>query len=883
VVGLILRINREQVEITSVAPVSGYPSGTLTIARARNGTQAATHAGGSSIYVLSTNAAAGFLSAGDKTKLDGIATGAEVNVNADWTASSGDAQILNKPSTFAPSAHSHAISDVTNLQTTLDGKQASGSYATLVGGTVPSSQLPSYVDDVLEFANLAGFPASGETGKIYVTVGTNKTYRWSGSAYVEISASPGSTDAVPEGSTNLYHTSARASAAAPVQSVAGKTGAVTLAKGDVGLGNVSNTAQVTSVTGTAPISSSGGTTPAISIAAATTSAAGSMSSADKTKLDGIATGAEVNVNADWNASSGDAQILNKPSTFAPSAHSHAISDVTNLQTTLDGKHGFQPNPDGVVADDVSDILFAGARILKSSTNQEWNFSEGFNGIRFFRDSNTWRLIRYYTDDGFEWWSETATVDAAWPWLATWPFSSVKKYELPRVLPSPLAQTATEGTSQHASRADHTHPYPTPAQIGASASTHTHADATSSQSGFLSPGEKLKISSSLTTAFLDFSGFISNFSGSNPYQYSGKMLQSGIPPVVAGGLRYGAIGFKNGYVYWEHSENFGTRRRELVFAPKQPFHVGVGSLATLSTYIPYASIGTATGGTVVQIEGSAETRRVRQTFSVSPNNYAYVIDFPASGSSSSGPEQLELWTANQVSVSSTLRLLQRVAVLGPTLGFSWQPSIRARSNEPSSGSHRSSWRIIATEYDSETYDFYSHGLHARADSDITDFGNRQLFPVWLLSWAGGVTVVRQDAMFALDGPLGSNYALVSQKNLNAKGGLFGWQPKDGRVSFTNTTANSVSSTPFFSSHHESHVFCWRTSHASGFATGALTMPSALEAEGGQRVLLTTLNNVTAFTLNANGNTIYGDTLPSSLSANQTLEWVCVASATWVRIR
>ena len=62
-----------------------------------------------------------------------------------------------------------------------------------------------------------------------------------------------------------------------------------------------------------------------------------------------------------------------------------------------------------------------------------------------------------------------------------------------------------------------------------------------------------------------------------------------------------------------------------------------------------------------------------------------------------------------------------------------------------------------------------------------------------------------------------------------------------------------------------------------------MPSALEAEGGQRVLLTTLNNVTAFTLNANGNTIYGATLPSSLSANQTLEWVCVASATWVRIR
>ena len=69
---------------------------------------------------------------------------------------------------------------------------------------------------------------------------------------------------------------------------------------------------VTSVIGTAPVVSSGGATPTISISAATTSAAGSMSSADKTKLDGVASGAEVNVNADWNAASGDAQILNKP-------------------------------------------------------------------------------------------------------------------------------------------------------------------------------------------------------------------------------------------------------------------------------------------------------------------------------------------------------------------------------------------------------------------------------------------------------------------------------------------------------------------------------------------------------------------------------------------
>jgi hypothetical protein len=85
-----------------------------------------------------------------------------------------------------------------------------GTYATLVDGTVPSNLLPSYVDDVLEFANVASLPNTGETGKIYVAINTGKIYRWSGSAYFEISTPPDNTDAVPEGSSNLYFTNARA-------------------------------------------------------------------------------------------------------------------------------------------------------------------------------------------------------------------------------------------------------------------------------------------------------------------------------------------------------------------------------------------------------------------------------------------------------------------------------------------------------------------------------------------------------------------------------------------------------------------------------------------------------------------------------------------------
>jgi hypothetical protein len=102
---------------------------------------------------------------------------------------------------------------VTGLQTALDAKQASGTYATLVGGTVPSSQLPSYVDDVVEVAGYSSLPATGESGKLYVALDTKKLWRWSGSSYVEISPSPGSTDSVTEGSTNLYFTDARAQAA----------------------------------------------------------------------------------------------------------------------------------------------------------------------------------------------------------------------------------------------------------------------------------------------------------------------------------------------------------------------------------------------------------------------------------------------------------------------------------------------------------------------------------------------------------------------------------------------------------------------------------------------------------------------------------------------
>ncbi len=139
------------------------------------------------------------------------------------------------PTTFAPSAHTHTVSAVSGLQELLDGKQTAGSYAPLVNNLVPSAFLPGFVDDVVDAGET--LPASGDVGKIYVVstgANVNKIYRWSGSTFVEISPSPGSTDAVPEGSVNLYHTTGRAAAAAPVQSVAGRTGTITLTYSDIG-------------------------------------------------------------------------------------------------------------------------------------------------------------------------------------------------------------------------------------------------------------------------------------------------------------------------------------------------------------------------------------------------------------------------------------------------------------------------------------------------------------------------------------------------------------------------------------------------------------------------------------------------------------------------
>lgn len=134
-------------------------------------------------------------------------------------------------------------------------------------GKIDASYLPSYVDDVLEYASITDFPATGEDGKIYVAKDTNKTYRWSGTIYVEISESlalgythstafygdegKAIKDLVPSGATGLVDTNdTRLSNARPASDVSAWAKAANKPSYDI--------SEITGITVTATDPGSGG-------------------------------------------------------------------------------------------------------------------------------------------------------------------------------------------------------------------------------------------------------------------------------------------------------------------------------------------------------------------------------------------------------------------------------------------------------------------------------------------------------------------------------------------------------------------------------------------------------------------------------------------------
>jgi hypothetical protein len=161
--------------------------------------------------------------------------------NHDGTYEPANSNIQTHIETITGNPHSVTkdevgLGNVTNdAQIPLTQKGAANGVAELnAEGLVPTSQLPSYVDDVLEFADLASLPTTGETGKIYVTQDDNLTYRWSGTDYVEISKSL----ALGETDNTAYRGDRGKIAYDHSQVVTGNPHSVT--KDEVGLGNVPN-------------------------------------------------------------------------------------------------------------------------------------------------------------------------------------------------------------------------------------------------------------------------------------------------------------------------------------------------------------------------------------------------------------------------------------------------------------------------------------------------------------------------------------------------------------------------------------------------------------------------------------------------------------------
>ena len=177
--------------------------------------------------------------------------------NANTAASNATAKIAETETarqnaitatTNANTATTNANNAANTIQTALDGKLDKGAYtgnafdlkslidtkADLVGGKIPASQLPAYVDDVLKYANLASFPATGENSKIYIAIDTNITYRWTGTGYAEISASL----ALGETSSTAYRGDKGKIAYDHSQTIGNPHGTT---KADIGLGNVENT------------------------------------------------------------------------------------------------------------------------------------------------------------------------------------------------------------------------------------------------------------------------------------------------------------------------------------------------------------------------------------------------------------------------------------------------------------------------------------------------------------------------------------------------------------------------------------------------------------------------------------------------------------------
>lgn len=224
------------------------------------------------------------------------------------------------------------------VQQFINSKGAPNGLASLnESGIIPSAQLPSYVDDVIEVDTFSNLPGTGESGKIYIVQDTNLTYRWSGTDYVEISKSL----ALGETSSTAYPGDKGKATTDKLNRIPNK-----LITDTVNV-NQSATEAVLNFTYYKQ-NEQQSSRNTLTITSATTSQAGLMSSSDKTKLDGLKD--QAGITSDINAvqTNLETHINNKSNPHEVTKDQVGLGNVDNTsdankpisnatQTALNGK------------------------------------------------------------------------------------------------------------------------------------------------------------------------------------------------------------------------------------------------------------------------------------------------------------------------------------------------------------------------------------------------------------------------------------------------------------------------------------------------------------------------------------------------------------------
>ena len=224
------------------------------------------------------------------------------------------------------------------VQQFINSKGAPNGLASLnESGIIPSAQLPSYVDDVIEVDTFSNIPGTGESGKIYIVQDTNLTYRWSGTDYVEISKSL----ALGETSSTAYPGDKGKATTDKLNRIPDKL--IT----DTANVNQSTTEAVLNFTTYRQEAQQVGRNT-LTITSATISQAGLMSSSDKTKLDGLKDQAGITSDIDAVQTNLETHINNKSNPHEVTKAQVGLSEVDNTsdankpisnatQTALNGK------------------------------------------------------------------------------------------------------------------------------------------------------------------------------------------------------------------------------------------------------------------------------------------------------------------------------------------------------------------------------------------------------------------------------------------------------------------------------------------------------------------------------------------------------------------